>query len=210
MTDKSAFDRHVVEYDSWFEKYPHVYAAELKAIRQLMPAQAKGLEVGTGTGRFAIPLGIQTGVEPSATMRAFTKQYNLSVVNAVAEALPFADHQFDFVLYVTVDCFLDSLEQAYQEAHRVLRNDGVILVAMLNRQSKIVEQYEKHKHNSHFYRHARFHYVTEITEVLSRCGFGEFQYRETLFNDLAKITLHEDIRTGFSTGAFVVIRGHKI
>lgn len=37
-----------------------------------------GLEVGIGTGRFAIPLGITTGIEPSAAMAAIAAKSGIS------------------------------------------------------------------------------------------------------------------------------------
>ena len=37
-------------------------------IRELLPERGEGLGVGVGTGRFAVPLGVRVGVEPSRTM----------------------------------------------------------------------------------------------------------------------------------------------
>lgn len=71
MLQIAPFERHVAEYDEWFERYPFVYESELAALRQQMlslPENLLGLEVGVGTGRYAAPLGIKEGIEPSEEM----------------------------------------------------------------------------------------------------------------------------------------------
>lgn len=69
--DTDPFDSHTDRYDTWFEHHPAIYESELNAIRQLLPPGFEsGLEVGVGTGRFAAPLGIATGLEPSIKMGA--------------------------------------------------------------------------------------------------------------------------------------------
>lgn len=73
------FEKHSDEYDEWFIKNYDVYQAELEAIRQLIPfPQAKGLEVGVGSGNFAVPFGIKVGVEPSEQMALKAKERNPS------------------------------------------------------------------------------------------------------------------------------------
>lgn len=80
---------------SGLKKNAEAYRAELELIRGLLPAypRAKGLEVGVGSGKFAAPLGIRTGVEPSAQMAAKAEQLGIRVVLGVAENLPFPDAQ---------------------------------------------------------------------------------------------------------------------
>ncbi len=47
--------------------------AELAAVESLWPATGQGLEIGVGTGRFAVPLGIKIGVEPARAMAEIAK-----------------------------------------------------------------------------------------------------------------------------------------
>jgi len=49
----SVFDRYYKEYDAWYDRNKFVYLSELEAIREVLPREAKGLEVGVGTGRIA-------------------------------------------------------------------------------------------------------------------------------------------------------------
>jgi SAM-dependent methyltransferase len=90
------FEAYSDRYDQWFEKNRKVYDAELNAIRSLIPSpDAKGLEVGIGSGKFAAPLGIKIGVDPSASMASKAEAMGIRVYRNVAESLPFRDSMFD-------------------------------------------------------------------------------------------------------------------
>ena len=59
------FDTHTLQYDAWFERHRAAYESEVAALRALATGGDRWLEVGVGTGRFAVPLGVGYGVEPS-------------------------------------------------------------------------------------------------------------------------------------------------
>lgn len=59
------FDRHARKYEAWFSKNKYAYLSELKALRKLVPRRGLSAEIGTGSGRFALPLGVDIGIEPS-------------------------------------------------------------------------------------------------------------------------------------------------
>lgn len=66
MPKIEAFDRFSDAYDAWFEENADKYEAELGLIRRLLPPSgARGIEIGVGSGKFAVPFGIRIGVEPS-------------------------------------------------------------------------------------------------------------------------------------------------
>ncbi len=69
MPKTTPFEKYSEQYEAWFEENRLVYEAELRAVRALVTSGGQGMEVGVGTGRFAEPLGIKDGVEPSARMR---------------------------------------------------------------------------------------------------------------------------------------------
>ena len=69
MSHKEIFDQNVAEYEKWYEDYPEVYQSELAAIREhftKLPENIRGIEVGLGTGRFALPLGIKEIIPPKS------------------------------------------------------------------------------------------------------------------------------------------------
>lgn len=144
MPRVTPFEQRVDRYEAWFERHRAVYESELEAIRALLPP-GRGTEVGVGTGRFAAPLGITAGVEPSASMRAVARQRGINAESGVAEALPYRDASFDVVLMVTTICFVDDLDASLQEAHRVLRPAGHLVIGFVDRASALGHDYEAHK-----------------------------------------------------------------
>ena len=209
MARTKAFERRATDYDAWFDRYPAVYQTELAAIRSLWSSGGESLEVGAGTGRFTVPPEVTRGIEPSSAMRAIAATRGCIVDDGVAEALPFDDARFAALLMVTVDCFLDDPPRAYAEAHRVLRPGGVIVVALIDKDSPVVQRSRPDTGESEFYEEARLHAVREVLDWLSAAGFVNLAIAQTLFTSWDQLTEPDAIRTGYGTGAFVVIRGCK-
>jgi SAM-dependent methyltransferase len=116
-----SFERHHERYEDWFSRHESAYLSELLALRAVMPWQGLGMEIGVGSGRFAAPLGVAVGVDPSGAMLGYAARRGIQVVRAVTEALPFLDAVFDYVLVVTTICFVGDPVQMLAEARRVLR-----------------------------------------------------------------------------------------
>lgn len=205
MPKTEAFDAWSGDYDEWFAQNPEIHARELRAVKSLLPEGGEGLEVGVGSGRFAGPLGVNTGVEPSEAMAARARAAGIRVARGVAENLPVMDGRFDFVLMVTVICFVDDLERTFAEARRVLRPGGSLVVAFIDRESELGRIYEQKKENDRFYRLARFYSAAEVGEALERAGFADLAARQTIFP--AGDT--RDVAEGSGEGSFVVLRGLK-
>ncbi|HDS00690.1 MAG TPA: class I SAM-dependent methyltransferase, partial [candidate division Zixibacteria bacterium] len=157
MPGSQPFDKYAEQYDDWFEQNHIAYETELKAVKHFLPDSGTGLETGVGTGRFAGPLGIKNGLEPSKSMRAIAKERGIDAVDGRAEKLPYNDGEFDYVLMVTVICFLDDVRIALDEARRVLNDGGIIVIGFIDRESPLGQMYEKHKNENEFYKHAVFY-----------------------------------------------------
>ena len=106
MPKNQPFDEYSLEYDSWFDKNKIVYESELRVIEEQIPKKGQGLEVGVGSGRFAAPLRIPFGLEPSVQMSKIAQKRGITVVGGVAEKMPFTGCSFNFVLMVTTICLL--------------------------------------------------------------------------------------------------------
>jgi diaminopimelate epimerase len=65
MAKVEPFEKYTSQYEDWFERNKFLYESELAAIREQLPERGKGIEIGVGSGRFAAPLGIKLGIEPS-------------------------------------------------------------------------------------------------------------------------------------------------
>ncbi len=207
MPKIKSFERHTNQYENWFENNRFAYESELQAVKALIPENGTGIEIGVGTGRFAEPLGIKTGIEPSRAMGKIARQRGIEVFNGVAEALPFDDDQFDFALMVTTICFLDDIELSFKEAHRVLKTGGAFVVGFVDRNSSIGIIYEKHKNENVFYKNATFFSIDEIISYLEKAGFKNLSFTQTIFRNLDETSDVEPVRKGYGEGSFVVVRG---
>ncbi|MEJ2585316.1 MAG: methyltransferase domain-containing protein [Robiginitalea sp.] len=174
-----AFDKHVADYEAWYDAYPEVYASELNAVRahfERLPEDIRGIEVGLGTGRFSAP--------------------------------PYGDMQFDFVLFVTV-CHLQSLKYAFREAHRVLKPNGLIIVGFLPKDRPVAHGYQERREFSTFYREAVFYTPEEIGKLLSETGFKSLEFNQVLFGPLENIKEPQEPKPGSGKGSFVVVSAFK-
>jgi SAM-dependent methyltransferase len=206
-TKSHAYDTHVAEYDSWFDKHSDWFQSEVMALKKVIPVSGQGIEVGIGTGRFAKPLGITKGIEPSANMASLAKARGLTVINGVAEQLPYQNESLDFVVMITVDCFLDDLTRAFQEIYRVLKTGGSVIIGMIDKSSTLGKVYETKKKDNIFYCDATFHSVEELVSALKKIDFHSFQYWQTL--RCISTEAYEEPKPGHGEGGFVVIHGLK-
>ena len=211
MTQTEIFEKNVEEYEKWYEDYPEVYQSELAAIKEQLlklPEDIRGIEVGLGTGKFALPLGIKEGVEPSEAMAAKAIKRGIEIIDGVAEKLPYGDLQFDFVLFVTV-CHFDNMKNALAEAHRVLKPKGSILIGFLDKEQSVAKQYIEKRQQSTFFANAKFYTVDRLTTLLKEARFKDLEFNQTLFDDLDEIKKIQMPKQGFGEGSFVVVKATK-
>jgi SAM-dependent methyltransferase len=209
MKKSEAFDDYALEYDMWFENHEIEYEQELKAIRELLPKEGRGLEIGAGTGRFSQPLGISLGVEPSESMRDIASSRGVNIVKGRAESLPVEGDSYDYALLITTVCFLDTPEIAFREVLRILKPGGYIIVGLIDRNSKLGRKYEDKKSESKFYKEATFHSVEEIQSELKKVGFANIEYVQAILPGDISESLELGVKKGYGEGSFVVLRGQK-
>ena len=207
MAKIESFEKYSKEYDKWFIKNQDIYLAELNAIKRLVPSDKLGVEIGVGTGRFALPLGIKVGVEPSKKMAEMSRKRGIQVYEGVAEQLPFNDKIFDLVLMITTICFVDDLEKSFKEVYRVLKTDGFIIVGFVDKESELGKRYQLKRKKSKFYEDATFYSVKEVINFLRKTNFENVVIRQTVFSSQTdKIDSVED---GYGKGSFVIIKAKK-
>ncbi|MBS4051563.1 MAG: methyltransferase domain-containing protein [Methylomonas sp.] len=209
MPRVAPFETHHQRYEAWFEKHQAAYISELLALRAFVPCEGKGLEIGVGSGRFAAPLGVQVGIDPSPAMLVHAVARGIEVVEGVAENLPFAAGSFDYALVVTTICFVDSASKMLAEAHRVLKPGGRLVIGFIDRESDLGQDYLFHQAESVFYREATFYSADEVGRLLLETGFSIDDRGQTLFHPLAEIREIETLRAGHGQGAFVVMAASK-
>jgi ubiquinone/menaquinone biosynthesis C-methylase UbiE len=209
-TGIQVFETAAREYDAWFEDNRLVYESEIQALKTFAGPARRGLEIGVGTGRFAAPLGITVGLEPARAMAEIAHGRGIRVIQAVAEALPFARNSFDLVAMVTTLCFFQEPFLALREATRVLTSPGQLLIGMIDKDSPLGRLYEANREKSKFYRAARFYGVEPVLVWLRELGYREVRLCQTIFRGLSGITSPEPVQPGYGQGGFVVISARKV
>ncbi len=209
MVKSEPFDEYSRRYEKWFDSHKHVYLSELNAVEEMIPSEAKGMEIGVGSGRFSAPLDIELGIDPSKDMLKLARQKGIEPVLGQGENLPFRDNSLDFVLIVTTICFFDEPKTAIEEASRVLKEEGDIIIGFIDKDSPVGEIYQQKKEENVFYKNAEFFNVEEVLQILERSGFEDFSFVQTIFEGL-DISKKEDIKEGYVEGSFVVIKGKNI
>lgn len=201
----AAFESHHARYEAWFGRHEAAYISELLALRPFLPWEGRGIEIGVGSGRFAAPLGVQVGVDPSPAMLVHAAARGIETVRGSAEQLPFADGSFDYALVVTTICFVDSADAMLAEARRVLKPRGRLVIGFIDRDSALGRHYLAHQAESVFYREATFFSADEVARLLIASGFTIDAWGQTLAHPLPETREIEPLRPGYGQCAFVVV-----
>ncbi|MCK9276516.1 MAG: methyltransferase domain-containing protein [Methanoculleus sp.] len=166
------FEQFAEEYDRWFEEHRAVYHAELAWIRRLFPCpDSRAVEVGVGSGRFAAPLGIPLGIEPSRALGLMARRRGIEVIRGKGESIPIRDGACSSVLLVTVICFLDDPVPVFLEVHRVLAPQGRLVIGFLEREGEVAQKYRHDEGKGRFLSRARFYSSDEVQDLLGSTGF---------------------------------------
>ena len=197
------------KYDRWYDKYEAVYLSEVHAVQRVMPIINHAVEIGVGTGRIASKIGINLGIEPSATMSVIAKIRGIDVIRGKAENLPFANTSFDQVLLVTSLSFIQDVKKALDESYRVLNQSGSIVVGFLDFGTSLgraLRETETHISIAH---RKHFHTADDVANALRKAGFSNLRFVQTLFKPLEKVKRVEPGINGYGQGLFVVVKAEK-
>lgn len=205
MAKTTVFDKFYNEYNNWFDRNSDIYQAEVLAVKSILPSKGTGIEIGVGSGKFAQPLGIQNGVEPSKKMAQLARDIGINVLDGRAEELPVEDLSYDYALMVTAICFVDDACKTFSELYRILKPNGELLMAYVDKNSYLGQKYQKNKDKSIFYREATFFDSKELIELGEKAGFVFTGSCQTLFSIDNKIDTTK-ISNGHDEGAFVVLK----
>ncbi len=165
------FNDFFSEYDKWFDENKDIYKNELKFIGKVIKRDLESIEIGVGTGRFGVPLGIKYGIEPSMNMAKIAKKNGMNVIIGTAEELPLQNNRFELILLNTVLCFIKDIKTAIYSFNKILSYNGIVVVFLIDRESPIGHKYMLKKQDNKFYKHADFFSKDEIIEMFEQYGF---------------------------------------
>jgi len=203
------FEKHFQKYEAWFEENEYVYQSEILAIKKVMPQVGRSVEIGVGSGRFTVPLGIKLGLEPSPKMAKIARARGIEVKEGAAEDMPYDDNSFDLALMVTTLCFLEDTKKAFKEVFRILKPGGHFINAFVDKNSPVGQSYFKKKDESIFYRPATFYSTQEVIKILEDTGFTGFSFSQTIFEPLKDVKEVEAPKDGYGQGSFVAVSATK-
>jgi len=173
IPSRQVFEDHAGDYDRWFDEHSDVYAAQVRMLRTAMPDQGCGLEVGVGSGRFAVPFGIRFGIDPSRKLVQIAKHHEIEVVVGEGEHLPYHAGFFDYVLMITVVCFLDNPLTVFREVNRVLRPGGILVLGFIEAGGEIHQEYIHESTKGRFLRFGKFQSVGDVERFFRESGFAQ-------------------------------------
>jgi SAM-dependent methyltransferase len=210
----AAFNKYAAEYDNWFNQKGRVaFATEVNALKEILPELSKPwLEIGAGSGRFSLALGIETGIEPSAKMAEIARSRGIQVFVTQGKHTPFGANSFGAVFLIVTLCFLDSPLIVLKEINRILTPAGKLVLGLVLKESPWGKFYlQKKKEGHRFYKYATFYSFDEIKELLLKSGFVTDTVVSTLFQVPENLNTIEEPQTGYHPAAgFTVITAKKI
>ena len=117
----------------WYRRQALMRAGLAPGMRMLDVAIGTGL-VAREAQRVLAGEGSIVGLDPSAgMMRSYAGAVPVTLVQGRAEALPFRDHEFDFLALGFALRHLDDLERVFGEFRRVLKPGGRVLLLEITR-----------------------------------------------------------------------------
>lgn len=144
------------------------------------------LDVGCGTGNFLKELSDRgfacRGCDPSDEMLGYARRLNptISFENASIEHLPYESDSFDIVIGIEVMRYIQDVDLALSEVHRVLKPKGrclfthapkfsTSLYPLLNKLTSLVQFSKFDKVRQYF------HSVNELRRLYKKAGFADVQ-----------------------------------
>jgi len=213
-SESSTFDKLALAYDSWFEgKGKFIFETEVKALDEVLSLLHKPwLEIGVGSGRFAQALGIGTGIDPSTKLLGMARRRGIRVFHARGEDEFFDDDSFGTVFIILTLCFVETPIAVLQEACRILKPEGKLVLGLILRDSPWGRFYTAKKREGHrFYRHATLFDYHEVEWLFQQVGFDTDKIVSTLFQVPDRVKEVEAPKEGLSPDAgFTVIVANKL
>jgi len=206
----NVFDLLTEKYDAWYDSEDGrpLYESELLCLRPMVEHAASPiLEIGVGTGRFAMHFPDVTGIDPSSNALKMASGRGVETIQAYGEDMPFKDNTFGCILIIITLCFVERPFDVLKEAKRVLRKDGSIIIGLVPKDSPWGVLYgEKKKQGHPFYSRATFYSLLDVKKLLDGAGMRITRMRSTLLRKPDEpIRIEEPVEGYRETAGFLCI-----
>lgn len=179
------FDLYGEDYDRWFDTDGRIiFKNEVRLLKETgIHKKHPSIEIGSGSGRFTKALSIDFAVEPSKTLRRISIKNGVIPIASRGENIPFDDGVFKAAFLIVTLCFVENPEKILEETHRILGEDGFLVLGLVLRDSPWGRYYLEKKEKGHrFYSHAVFYTFNEVHTMLQRSGFDVVDVYSTLLS----------------------------
>ncbi len=202
------FDENPEAYDSWYdsEEGMPLYESELLCLRPLLSGLVRPwLEVGAGTGRFAVELGTDYASDPAGAALGISVQRGVPGVIAWGQELPFESGSMGAVFIIYTLPFAGDRDGLVREAFRVIFPGGHLILGVVPLESEWGKYYSgKAAKNDSFFAGAFFSPLNDVLETSSNAGLSLEKSRSTLYSsplesrfEVEQSTDGADPRAGF-------------
>ena len=187
---------------SLFEKLYHVIKQKalrdkIKLVQGFNPQKGKLLDIGAGTGDFLVIAKAQgwnvTGIEPSEKAKGIAKAKGVSFVESLADI---EDNSFDAVTMWHVLEHVPDVEKQISELKRIIKPDGVIVVAVPNFNSYDAKHYGSHWAAYDVPRHLWHFSKTAMQQLFGAQGMDVVKILPMVFDSFYVSLLSEKYKTG--------------
>lgn len=187
---------------SLFEKLYHTVKQKalkdkVKLVTRYQPAKGKLLDIGAGTGDFLVAAkkaGWQTqGIEPSEKAKAIAAEKGVNFAESLASV---ADHTYDAITMWHVLEHVPDVEKQIAELKRILKPDGVLIVAVPNYRSYDAKYYGSYWAAYDVPRHLWHFSKTAIKKLFNAEAMEVIKILPMVFDSFYVSLLSEKYKTG--------------
>ena len=206
MLHYNPFEKGAEDYDSWFKKNNETFKSETEALKKVFDKDKKTIEIGAGTGLFSKELGIKTGLEPSDDMGRIASSRGIEIIKGFGENMPVKSEEYEQAVMITVECFLADIDKAFDEVNRIISDEGIFIIAFLNRETTLGDIYKNNQKDDPVYKYAEFRSGDEIKKLLEEHGFI-FEESYCTVTDFEN--KNYPVEDGYGKGVFTVFKARK-
>lgn len=187
---------------SLFEKLYHTVKQKalkdkVKLVTRYQPAKGKLLDIGAGTGDFLVAAkkaGWQTqGIEPSEKAKAIATEKGVNFAESLDSV---ADHTYDAITMWHVLEHVPDVEKQIAELKRILKPDGILIVAVPNYRSYDAQYYGSYWAAYDVPRHLWHFSKTAIKKLFNAEAMEVIKILPMVFDSFYVSLLSEKYKTG--------------